>query len=500
MSVLGLDIGTTGTKAIVFDQSGNILSSTYLEYDTIYLKDGWVELDPEIIISSALDVLKRAAGKVKKTDPVIALGVSCLGSVMVPLDKKNNFLYNGFSFMDKRTVEDLEDIIGMKRFDFYRLTGLHINPYLTLNKLLWLRRNKPDIYKNTSKFYSLKEILMMKLGIEPKMDHCMASLTMLYDLNNESWSQRLFENCGIDLNTFPEIEESWKIIGEIKGKYLNDLDLNKKIQVIVGSADTGACPMGVGMITSGIVSNTIGTFEEAVLGLDKVHLTRDMMSEGISCHRSLLPGLYLYVGLPTTGGFALKWFKNQFCSLEEKTAKSKDLDPYDLILKDISSIKTDLLFLPHLNGSGTPNMDSTSRGAFLGISTGTTKKEFIKSLIEGLNYEIKLITELYEEKISGINAFYVTGGAVKSDQWMQIKADILGRDVTSFKVNEAGSLGVALMAAFASGIFKDIRSAIKEMVKVRRIYKGNLEKRIYYQKKYNKYKKLYKTLKEINRV
>ena len=498
--MLGLDIGTTGAKALVFDYSGKILASSYLEYDTIYLKDGWVELDPEIIISSSFNVLKRAAEKVKKTDPVIALGVSCLGSVMVPLDKNNNFLYNGFSFMDTRTVEDLEDIIGMKRFDFYRLTGLHINPYLTLNKLLWLRRNKPDIYKNTSKFYSLKEILMMKLGIEPKTDHCMASLTMLYDLNNESWSQRLFENCSIDLNTFPEIEESWKIIGEIKGKYLEDLNLDKDIKVIVGGADTGACPMGVGMSTPGIVSNTIGTFEEAALGLDRVLLTRDMMDAGISCHRSLLPGFYLYIGLPTTGGFALKWFKNQFCSLEDKTAKSKDKDPYDLILKGISDIKTDLLFLPHLNGSGTPNMDNASRGAFLGISTWTTKKEFIKSLIEGLNFEIKLMTELYEEKISGINAFYVTGGAVKSDQWMQIKADILGRDVTSFKVNEAGSLGVALMAACASGIFKDIRSAIKEIVKIKKIYRSNKENLGYYQGKYNKYKRLYKTLIEINRV
>jgi len=497
---LGLDIGTTGAKAIVFDQSGNILSSAYLEYDTIYLRDGWVELDPEIIISSALYVLKRAAGKVKKTDPVIALGVSCLGSVIIPLDKNNNFLYNGFSFMDTRTVEDLEEIIGMERFDFYRSTGLHINPYLTLNKLLWLKRNKPDIYKNTSKFYSLKEILMMKLGIEPKMDHCMASLTMLYDLRKESWSQKLFDNCGIDPGTFSEIGESWEIIGEIKGKCLKDLDLNQKIKVIVGGADTGACPMGAGMVTPGMVSNTIGTFEEAVMGMDKVFLTRDMMDAGISCHRSLLPGFYLYVGLPTTGGFALKWFKNQFCSLEDKTAKKADRDPYDLILKDISDIKTDLLFLPHLNGSGTPNMDTASRGAFLRISTGTTKKEFIKSIIEGLNYEVKLMTDLYEEKISGIKAFYVTGGAVKSDQWMQIKADILGHDVTSFKVNEAGSMGVALMAAHASGIFKDIRTAIKEMVKIKKTYRSNQENLRYYQSKYNKYKRLYRILKEVNRV
>jgi len=301
LSILGLDIGTSGTKALVFDYMGSILESSYLEYDTIFLKEGWVELDPDIILDAAVKVIKDVSGSVSSTDPIEAMGISCLGSVVIPVDKNNNILYNGMSFMDSRTVSGIDGIIGMDRFEFYKLTGLHINPYLTLNKILWLKENKSSIYKDVKKFYSLKELLLLKLGIEPKTDHCMASLTMFYDINNRCWSGEIFENTGIDINTFPPVAESWEVLGEIKGKYLEELGLGSNVKVITGGADTGACPLGAGATMPGIVSNTVGTFEEAVVHLDKIKLTEDMMDKGISCHMSLLPGIYMYAGMPTAG-------------------------------------------------------------------------------------------------------------------------------------------------------------------------------------------------------
>ena len=497
MSILGLDIGTSGTKALAFDYKGDVLKASYLEYNTIFIKEGWVELDPDIIMDAAIKVIRDVAARVSGTDPIEAMGISCLGSVVIPVDKNNEYLYNGMSFMDTRTVSGIDGIIGMERFEFYKLTGLHLNPYLTLNKILWLRENKSGIYKDVKKFYSLKEILLLKLGIDPKTDPCMASLTMFYDINKKCWSSEIFENTGIDINTFPKVTESWEIIGEIKGKYLKKLGLKNKVKVITGGADTGSCPLGAGAILPGVVSNTIGTFEEAIVGLDKIQLTEDMMKKGISCHISLIPGIYIYTGMPTTGGFVLKWFKNLFCRFEEKEAKRTGEDPYKIILKEIEKIRTNILFMPHLNGSGTPDMDLDSRGAFLNIPAGSTKKEFIKALIEGLNFEIKSMIDYYEEEICPVDSIYVTGGAVKSDQWMQVKTDILGKNIISSEVSEAGSLGVALLAAYADGIFESIEAAIKKMVRIKKVYLSNNENKDYYEQKYNKYKKAISILKEI---
>jgi len=153
--------------------------------------------------------------------------------------------------------------------------------------------------------------------------------------------------------------------------------------------------------------------------------------------------------------------------------------------------------MPHLNGSGTPNMDPGSRGAFLKISTGTSKKEYIKAIIEGLNFEIKSMIDYYGEKISSIDSIYVTGGAVKSDQWMQVKADILGKNIITTEASEAGSLGVALLAAYANGKFSSIKNAIKNMVRIKRVYLNERKNNDYYRKKYDKYKRLYSILKDI---
>ncbi len=498
MSILGIDMGTTGTKAIAFNNNGNIISGSYIEYDTVFVKEGFIELDPQIVIKSALDVLKKVAGEVSKKDPVKAIGISCLGAVMVPVDSDGEYLYNGMTFMDSRTVEGFEEKTGMDEFELYSITGIPPNPFFTLSKMLWLKENKPDIFNSGSIFYSFKELLQIKLGIDPKSDQSIASSTMMFDLNNNSWSDKIFKNIGLDIDRFPEIAESKEIIGEIDHKEANELNLDKGVKVIAGAVDTATCPMGVGVFKPGLVSNTIGTFEEVVVVSDKVKTSQDMMDKGIIYSKHLLPDKYLVSGFPTAGGHVLKWFKNQFCKLEEEAAKLKKIDPYDIILDKIDMSDTSILFLPHLSGGGTPNIDENSRGAFLKISAGSTKADFTKAIIEGLNFEIKLAIDYFEEEIGKINEIHVTGGAVKSDKWMQIKSDILDKDIISFEVNEAGALGAAVLTAYGTGEYKNIDEAVKNMARIKKIFKPNKDKSRYYNQKYSSYKKLYDILKEIN--
>ena len=208
MSILGIDMGTTGTKAIAFDHRGNIIFSDYIEYDTLYIKEGFIEIDPQIVIRSALDVLKKVAGEVSKKDPVRAIGISCLGAVVVPVDSSGKYLYNGMTFMDSRTVEGFEEKTGMDGFELYSITGIPPNPFFTLSKILWLKENEPDIFNSKAIFYSFKELLQIKLGVGPKSDPSVASSMMMFDLNNNSWSDKIFKNIGLDIDRFPEIAES----------------------------------------------------------------------------------------------------------------------------------------------------------------------------------------------------------------------------------------------------------------------------------------------------
>ena len=498
MSILGIDMGTTGTKAIAFDYKGNIISSNYIEYDTVFVKEGFIEIDPQTVIKSALEVLKKVAGEVSKKDPVRAIGISCLGAVVVPVDSNGKYLYNGMTFMDSRTVEEFEEKTGMDGFELYCITGIPPNPFFTLSKLLWLKENEPGIFNSGAAFYSFKELLQIKLGVGPKSDPSVASSTMMFDLNNNSRSGKIFNNIGLDIDRFPEISESKEVIGEIDHKKADELNLGKGVKVIAGAVDTATCPLGVGVFKPGLVSNTIGTFEEAVIVTDKIKTSQDMMDKGIVYSKHLLQDKYLAQGFPTAGGHVLKWFKNQFCELEEEAAKSKKIDPYDIILDKIDMTDTSILFLPHLSGGGTPNIDENSRGAFLKISAGSTKEDFTKAIIEGLNFEIKLAIDYLEEEIGKIEEIHVTGGAVKSDKWMQIKSDILDKDIISFEVNEAGSLGVAILTAYAVSEYKTIDEAVKNMARTKKIFKPDKDKSGYYNRKYSSYKKLYGILKEIN--
>jgi xylulokinase len=498
LSILGIDMGTTGTKAIAFDYDGKILSGNYIEYDTVFVKEGFIEIEPQVVIKSALNVLKKVASEVSKKDPIKAIGISCLGAVVVPIDNNGKYLHNGITFMDSRTVERFEEKTGMDGFEVYSITGIPPNPFFTLSKILWLKENKPGIFNSGATFYSFKELLHIKLGIEPKSDPSIASSTMMFDLNNNNWSDKIFKNIGLGIDRFPEIVESGEIIGEIDQIKANELNLEKGVKVIAGAVDTATCPLGAGVYKPGLVSNTIGTFEEAVTISDKIKIDRDMMEKGIIYSKHLLPNKYLVQGFPTTGGHVLKWFKNQFCELEEDAAEKKEIDPYDIILDKIDVTDTDILFLPHLSGSGTPNIDENSRGAFLKISAGSTKADFTKAIIEGLNFEIKIAIDYFEEEIGKINEIHVTGGAVKSDKWMQIKSDILDKDIISFEVNEAGVLGAAILTAYGTGEYKNIDEAEKNMTRTKKIFKPDKNKSGYYNQKYSSYKKLYDILKEIN--
>lgn len=499
MSILGIDIGTSGTKAIAFNYFGEIISSSYIEYNTVYIKEGWVEIDPVVVMDSVTDVLKSVSHEVSKTDPIEIIGISCMGCVVVPVDEKNHYLYNGITFMDSRSVDNIENKIGMDEYELYKTTGTPLNPFFTLNKVLWLKENKKNLLPKIKKFYTFKELLLLELGIEPKIDHSLASSTMMYDLNRERWSERIFENIGMDIDLFPEIVNSYEILGEISSKYADLFYLNKNVKVIAGGVDTGTCPLGVGVFKPGLLSNTIGTFEEVVMISEKTILNENMLKKGILFSKNIVPATYFIQGFPTTGGYVLKWFKNQFCRYEEELADKQKIEAYDLILKEVNKIDTNMLFLPHLSGSGTPNIDENSRGAFLRISAGSTKEEFIKSIIEGLNFEILLAIDFFEKEFGFIDEVHVTGGATKSDSWMQVKADIFNKRIVSPDINEAGCLGISMLAAYSHGVYKSIAEAVKNMFKIKKIYFSDKEKEKYYKNKFDTYKKLYRMLKKINK-
>lgn len=499
MSILGIDIGTTGTKSIAFNHYGEILSSHYIEYNTIFIKDGWIELDPKIVMDSVISALKIVSKEVATFDPVEVIGISCLGCVVIPVDSKDNYLYNGMTFMDSRSVDDFENKIGMDKYELYKITGTPVNPFFTLNKILWLKENKKALFKEIKKFYTFKELLFLRLGIEPKIDHSLASSTMMYDLNHNGWSKKIFDNIDIDIDLFPKIINSWEIVGVIDNKHAEEFNLKKDVKVIAGGVDTGTCPLGVGVYKPGLLSNTIGTFEEVVMLSEKLILNKNMLKKGILFSKNVVPNTYFIQGFPTTGGYVLKWFKNEFCNFEEEIVAKQKVDTYDIMLKNLSKIETKILFLPHLSGSGTPNIDQNSRGAFLKISAGSTRKEFIKSIIEGLNFEIKLAVDFFEEKFGFIKNIHVTGGATKSDDWMQIKADIFNKEVISPAINEAGCLGVSILAACSLHLYKTIDDAVKSMFKIKKIYSSRESRLNYYKEKFNVYKKLYGILSYFNK-
>jgi len=501
MSYLGIDIGTTGCKAVVFSYTGQVLGQSYYEYQTISPKPGWFELDSHNVLTSCKNVIAQASNQAKCIDPVVAIGISSQGEAFTLFDKNNKYLCNAMVSFDTRSTMQVDEFcrsFGSKKL--YQITGHSAHTLFSLFKLLWIKQHKPQIFNNIHRFFCFGDLLTYELTGQRTISYNLAARTMLFDINRLCWSEEILDAIGIDKAILPKPVPAGYLAGKIKNRIADELGLSKNVTVAAGGHDQSCGALGVGVTGPGTAAYSIGTVECLTPAFKECVLNDKMQDSNFATYPYTVEHLYTTVAFNMTGGNLLKWYRDNFGQYEIQLAQKTGKDSYDLLLKDLPDNPTSIMVLPHFTSTGTPYFNPSPVGAIIGLNLNTDKRHIIKAILEGLTYEIKLNLELLKKagiEITNIRAF---GGGARNSAWMQIKADILNVPITSLEVTEAGCLGAAMLAAKAIGDITSLEDCTKTWVKPNATYEPSLKDVLQYQESFEIYSKLYDVINPFSKM
>jgi xylulokinase len=491
---LGIDIGTSGCKSVIFDDKGKQVSSAYREYNVISNNPGWAELDTDEVIEKCFDVIRESAERIED-GLVVGMGISSQGEAFTLIDKDGTALCNALISSDIRANKMIAPWV--KKFGeekLYNITGHTPHPMFSLFKLIWIKENTPEIWAKTHRILCFEDLLQYRLGIKnPSMGWPLAGRTMLFDVVSHLWNREILDRIGVKEEQLSIPLSSGSVAGIINKEIAKDLHLSESTIIVTGGHDQPCSALGAGAIEPGIAVYSSGTVECITPAFEQPVFTEGLRKNNLCTYDHTAPGMYATVAFSLTGGNILKWFRDEFGDNEVEQAKCKDCDPYELLLEQMPDEPSRLLVLPYFTPSGTPYFDVSVKGAILGLDMSVSREEIMKALLEGVAFEIKLNLDILHQSGYEVKELRVIGGGAKSMKHIQLKADVLGVLITIMDVSEAGCMGVAMLAKSAY-MKQKISNIVLKWVKP--VLKVEPKNHNHYKVKFENYKKLYPVLKE----
>ncbi|MGB9682624.1 MAG: xylulokinase [bacterium] len=490
MYLLGIDIGTTSIKVGLINEKGGLVSLSIQEYSLKTSSNNRVESYADTYWNSCKagirDVLEKSS---VSSASIVAIGLSSQGETLVCLDKEGKVLRNVIVWLDSRAVEESE-IIGREIPIelWYRTTGLpEVSPMWPICKILWIKRNEPDIFGKTSKFLVLKDYLIWKLTGEFVTDPSVSSSTGYLSIVKRDWWDDALNILGIGHEKLPSIMESHTLIGRINLEVSKELGLPSGIPVINGGMDQMVGALGAGNIKPGIITETTGTALAIIATTDEPIFDPQRR---VPCSPHCIPNKYILMPYTETAGILLRWFRDNFPSIN-------GIEDYDRMLSLANQIppgSDGLIVIPYFNGSFCPNFNPNARGAFVGVTLNHSRAHFIRAIVEAVSFMLRENIDLLRSLSIPVERVRALGGASKSDIWLQMKSDVLNLPVEVPLYSEASVLGAGILAGIGCGIFSNFKDAVERAVKIIRVFKPDPKVSVSYEKVYQDYLSLYKKL------
>ncbi|GMU92169.1 MAG: xylulokinase [Candidatus Hydrogenedentota bacterium] len=494
--VIGIDVGTSGTKGVAIDGRGRLLATALFEYPLLTPRPGWAEQDPAEWKTAALDALKRLAHSPRvKAGQVKAIGLTGQMHGSVFLDSDNRVLRNALLWCDNRTAPQCDAItskVGEKR-----LIEMVCNPALTgftAPKILWLRDNEPKLYERVRKVLLPKDYIRWVLTGEYATDVADASGTLLFDVKNRVWHKRLMSLLGIDSSFMPPAFEGPEVTGYLRKEVAALIGLPAGIPVIAGGGDQAAGGVGNGIVRKGVISSTVGTSGVVFAFTDAVRLDPKGRVHTF-CHS--VPGKWHVMGVVLSAGGSLRWFRDALCPSEKAVAAETGRDPYEYITCAASQIPPGaegLTFLPYLSGERTPHKDPYAKGAFVGLSLKHTRAHMARAVLEGVAFAMRDSLEIMREMGVAIRQVRASGGGAKSALWRQIQADVNKTPLVTTNIDEGPAYGAALLAMPTAGMYKSVEQACDAIIQVKEECKPLKKNGPIYEAWFKEYQALYTAL------
>ncbi|MBC7320470.1 xylulokinase [bacterium] len=494
--ILAHDLGTTGNKATLYDREGNLLASSFYSYPTYYPYPNWVEQNPldywEAVKNSTRELLVKS--KIRPREIAV---ISFSGQMMgcLPVDRDGKPLRNIIIWADQRGIKEAEfirDRIGEDKV--YKTTGHRISPTYSASKILWIKRNEPDVFSQTYKFLLAKDFIVYKLTNRWVTDFSDASGTNLFDLEKEKWSEEIIEALEISIDKLPEVHSSLEVVGELTREASSELDLPSGIPIVVGGGDGACAACGAGVVEEGDAYNYLGASSWIAIASERPIYDPEMRT--FTFHH-LEPGLFMPTGTMQSAGLSYQWARDNLAVREKEVAGSFNLSPYEIMDLEAEKIPPgceNLIFLPYLLGERSPHWNPDARGVFIGLTPRHTRIHLIRAVLEGVGFNLRIILDAFLAQGVEIKEIRLIGGGGKSRLWSEILANIFERDILRMKVlEEATSLGSAIAGGIGVGIFPSLK-VVKELVKIRERIKPDTEKISIYRRIFPVFVEAYKRL------
>ncbi len=467
--LLGIDIGTTSTRAILVDPAtGDVVAGATEEYPLYTPQPQWAEQDPADWWRATCGAVRAVIAKAgARPEDVQGVGLSGQMHGVVLLDKGDQVLRSSIIWCDQRSQAQCDWITD--RVGAERLIELTSNPALTgfsAPKLLWVRDNQPDIYAKARTFLLPKDFIRFKLTGEKATEVSDASGTLLLDVTHRRWSREMLEALDVDPSLLPQVYESPEVSGRVTAEAAALTGLKAGTPVVGGGGDQAAGGVGNGIVRSGILSCTVGS--SGVVFAYMSEPRRDPRGRVHTfCHA--VPGAWHVMGVTQGAGLSLRWFRDQFGGLERVLAANLGADPYEILIEEArrSPVGCEgLIFLPYLMGERTPHLDADAKGVFFGLTARHTRNDVIRAILEGVAYSLRDSFEILREMQVPIEQVRASGGGARSDLWRQIQADVYNTEMVTINATEGPAYGVALLAGVGTGIWKTVPEACDATIKI----------------------------------
>jgi len=472
--LLGIDVGTGGTRALIIDESGRVVASATEEHQPFASPEiGWAEQHPEDWWRAACIAIPKAivAAKVSPDD-IACIGFSGQMHGAVMLDERGQVVRPALIWCDVRTNPQCEEL--NKKIGAAKIIEATCNPALanfTLTKLMWVREHEPENWKRVRSIMLPKDYVRFRMTGDRAIDMADASGTLLLDVAHRRWSKLMLDAGGIDEKSLPALFESPDVCGEVSANGAAATGLKQGTPVVAGAGDQAAGAVGMGIVASGTVSATIGTSGVVFAATDCPALEPGGRLHTF-CHA--IPARWHVMGVTQAAGLSLRWFRDQFGAAGGEVQKNDGRDPYERLSDEAATAPAGcqgLLWTPYLMGERTPHLDPEARAALVGLTAVHTRAYVVRAILEGVAFSLRDTFTLFSEMKVTVNKIRLGGGGARSALWRQIQADVYGHEVEIVEAEEGAAYGAAILAGIGAKAWKSVDEACAAVVRVAKVIK-----------------------------
>jgi gluconokinase len=479
--VIGVDIGTTSTKSVLFSTDGSVVATYGIEYPLFSPTPDTAEQDPEEIFSAVIGTIKTVVSN-SVVDPADIACVSFSSAMhsVIAVNSEGTPITRCITWADNRSASWAEKIDNEKNgHEIYLRTGTPIHPMSPLAKLVWLKHEHSELFSNTDKFISIKEYVFYKLFGIYVIDHSIASATGMFNLENLDWDEEALKVAGVDADKLSKLVPTTYSLTGLNQGYAKEMNLPSATPFVVGASDGVLSNLGVNAIEPGVVAVTIGT-SGAIRTVSNKPVTDP--KGRIFCY-ALTEDHWVIGGPVNNGGMIFRWLRDQIAASEVEAAKRLGIDPYEILTSIAANVKPGadgLLFHPYLAGERAPLWDANARGSFFGLGLHHKKEHLIRAVLEGVIFNLYTVLLALKELIGEPVKIQATGGFARSELWRQMMADIFNQEVYVPESFESSCLGAAILGMYGVGVI-DSLDVVSEMVGATHYHKPITENVAVYQ-------------------